>query len=157
MLTALQRAQLKGIADIAFKMAGGNQACALVSRITRLATFSDYINIGMDDRSVPLDVAIDIDGYNVSRGGEPWLLRAAAEAIGHFLIRAPRLDGAASELDGLLKSAKETTEAIASGWAARADGVISPDERSGLIKEIDDAVVALLEFKAALLAQQVPA
>lgn len=153
MLSALERAQLKGVADLAFKMAGGNKACAFISRIQRLATFSDYISIALEDRAVPLDVAIDIDAYNLSRGGEPWLLRAAAELIGHFIIKAPVIGAAGSTLDGLLQSAKETTEAIAAGWAAHADGLITPDEGAELCREIDEAVVAFLGFKAAILAK----
>lgn len=152
MLSRLQRDQIKGVADVAFKLAGGNQACALVSRIARVATFSDYINIGFDDRAVPLDVAVDIDLYNLERGGEPWLLRAAAGLLGFLLFKAPPLSGATGELDALLKSAKETTEAVAAGWAARADGVTTDAECDQVVIEIDQAVVALLEFKAALLA-----
>lgn len=152
MLTRLQRDGLKGVADVAFKLAGGNPACALISRITRVATFSDYINITFDDRSVPLDVAVDVDLYNLERSGEPWLIRAAAQLLGFMLVRAPLTGAAADDVTGLLAAAKETTEAVAAGWAARADGIYSPDEIPKIEKQIDEAVVALLAFKAAVRA-----
>lgn len=152
MLTRLQRDGLKGVADVAFKLAGGNPACALISRITRIATFSDYINISFDDRSVPLDVAVDVDRYNLERGGEPWLIRAAAQLLGFMLVRAPLADAASDDVTGLLAAAKETTEAVAAGWAARADGVYSSEEIREIEKQIDEAVVSLLAFKAAVLA-----
>lgn len=152
MLTRLQRDGLKSVANIAFKLAGGNQACALISRISRLATFSDYINLSFDDRSVPLDVAVDVDAYNVERGGEPWLIRAAADLLGFMLVRAPSALAASDDVTGLLAAAKETTEAVAAGWSARSDGVYSPAEVADLEIQIDQAVVALLALKAAIVA-----
>ena len=152
MLTRLQRDELKGIADVAFKKAGGNQACALISRIARVATFSDYVNVAIDDRSVPLDVAIDVDRYNLDRGGEPWLIRAAAGLLGFMLVKAPEAGAQVSDVQGLISSAKESTEAIAAGWAARADGVITAEEQAQVCREFDEAIVAMLAARAAFAA-----
>lgn len=150
MLTRLQRDELKGIADIAFKRAGGNLACSTISRIDRVATFSDYVNLEIENRAVPLDVAIDVDAYNLSRpGGRAWLIEAAARFLGFELVRRPAVGAQAAQVDGLIRSAKESAEAISAGWEALADSVVTAKERDEINRQFDQAVVAFLEAKAA--------
>ena len=150
MLTRLQRDELKAVADMAFKRAGGNLACSTISRIDRVATFSDYINPEIPNRAVPLDVAIDVDAYNLSRpGGRAWLVEAAARLLGFELVRRPTIAARAAQVDGLIRTARESAEAIAAGWDALADHAVTPAERADINRQFDEAVVAFLEAKAA--------
>ncbi len=143
MLTSLDRLELMGVTKLAVKEAGGQENAVNVTRITRGATFSDYANPQRPEM-IPLDVAVEIDQFN----GNARLVGKAADMLGCLVFRKPEIAPADTDEHGLLRVAKETTEAIATGWAARADGVVTPDERATELTQIDEAIVALLELRA---------
>lgn len=145
MVSKLERTKLKGVVRLAVKEAGGQENAANVSdRIKRAASFSEYANLELDDRQMPIDVAVEIDSFN----GNHRILAAMAAMVGCFVVPMPGVAAADSTETGLLKVAKESTEAIAAGWAARADGAITANERAAVGKEIDEAIVALMALRA---------
>lgn len=151
MLTQLQRHELKAVADFAFKKAGGNLACSTISRIDRVATFSDYVNVEIDNRSVPLDVAIDVDAYNMTRAaGRPWLIEAAAKILGFLLVPAPTGKMAQCDVKALCDISTESAEAIAAFGMARADNVVTPEEARQVRAKIRDAQIAFAALDARL-------
>jgi hypothetical protein len=66
------------------------------------------------------------------------------------LARVPRSGAATTEEQALLSIAKESTEVLATGWAALADGNISTSEARLMRRQISEAVEALLELDARL-------
>lgn len=144
MLTSLDRKALKGVVRLAVKEAGGQENAANVSdRITRPAAFSEYANLALDDRHMPIDVAVEIDQFN----GNARIVTALAQLIGHQVIPLDEVLASDSDEAGLLASAKESTEAVATIWAAKADGVITAAERADGTKQINDAIRALLSLR----------
>lgn len=100
---------------------------------------------------MPIDIVADLEADAAARGHRPLVTEILAELAGYRLIRMPQVLAAETDEQGLLKVAKETTEAIATGWAARADGRVTEAERAEEITQIDEAVVALLELRERLL------
>lgn len=144
MLTALDRGEIKGVTKFAVKEAGGQENAANVcARITRPATFSDYANLN-EPTIIALDAAIELDQFNDNTN----LIGKAAEFLGCVIYRKPVTPIAETDEQGLLKVAKESTEAVAAAWGAKADGVITPEERADVTRQFDEAVVALLELRA---------
>lgn len=143
-LTSLDRKELKGVVRLAVKEAGGQENCANVSgRIDRAAAFSDYANNELDNRHMPIDVAVEIDQFNANAR----IVSAMARMLGYEL-RPIEADPARSDEDALLATAKESTEAVATIWAAKADGIITQAERAEGTKQIDEAIRALHALRA---------
>lgn len=144
MLTALDRKQLKGVVRLAVREAGGQENCANVSgRIDRAAAFSDYGNPEHDNRHMPIDVAVEIDQFN----GNTRIVGALAHMLGQQLTPI-EADDVETDEHALLLTAKESTEAVATIWAAKADGVITRAERAEGTKQIDEAIRALHTLRA---------
>lgn len=137
----------------AIRDAGGNKVCAAaVTRIDRVATFSDYANEAEFKRVIPLDTAIELDAFNMRAGRAPRFTALAAEQLGFFLARSPRAGDAACDVSALCRVAKESAEAISAMSEAMADGVIMPGEARSVITEIEEAEAAFASFKARLKA-----
>lgn len=95
---------------------------------------------------LPADVVADLE----AACGRPVLTAALAELAGCALVPLPAWRAAVSGLDALVAAARETSEAVAAGWAAHSDGVVTPAERETLKRELRDAVAALLALDARL-------
>src|SRR5690606_1408759 len=114
--------------------------CATISRIDRVATFSDYVNVEIENRSVPLDVAVDVDAYNLSRkGGRAWLIEAAAKLLGFLLVPAPSGSMAQCDMRALCDISTKSAQAVAAFGAARADNVTTPEEARDVRAKIREA------------------
>lgn len=143
MLNELQRLEIKGVTRLAVVEAGGQENAANVTRIRRAATFSDYAHADRPD-VIALDVAIELDQFN----GNGRLIGKAADLLGFALFRRPSVALPASDEAGLLACARESTEALAAGWAALADGIRTDAERRHEIQQIDEAIASLLQRRA---------
>ena len=77
-------------------------------------------------------------------------IRFLAGLVGCKVVKLPRVGVATTEPNALLSIAKDSTEVLATGWAARADGELSPAEAREMRKQIGEAVEALLELDARL-------
>lgn len=150
MLTDIERRGLKAVVTLAVKEAGGQENCAGLGRIKRPAAFSDYGNRAVEDRHIPLDVAVEIDRFN-SNGR---LIRAAARLLGFLLIPMPRRDDRLTVVQAAVEVAKEGSEAIAA-----VAPYLSPDSRlpapsasmrAHSLRQIDEAIEAMLNIRALL-------
>lgn len=105
---------------------------------------SRYVSDNPDcaDYFMPIDVVADLE----ANASEPFITRRLAEMSGYELVKLPVTGAARTDEDGLLNSARETTEAIAEAWKAKADGRVTDDERDAVHRQVREAVVALLEF-----------
>ena len=137
MIGPLFRTQLKGVVKLAVHEAGGQENCANVSgRIRRAAAFSDYANPQLDDRHIPLDVAVELDSFN----GNGRILRAAAALLGFVLVRLPEVTRSGTRLGRLTGQAmKETADVFASLGDALDDQKLTPGELVHLERQIDEA------------------
>lgn len=145
MLSAMFRREIKGVVKLAVVEAGGQENCANVStRIRRAAAFSDYANPALDDRHIPLDVAIELDAFN----GNGRILRAAARCLGFVLVRLPEVALTGTRLGRITAQAmKECSDVFSRLGEALDDGEITPIELAQIDREIDEAVVKLVRLK----------
>lgn len=141
----LFRTELKGVVKLAVVEAGGQENCANVSgRIRRAAAFSDYANPALDDRHIPLDVAVELDAFN----GNGRILRAAAGLIGCVLVRLPEIALSGSRLGRVTAQAmKECAEVFSTLADVLDDGKVTSAELVDFEKEVDEAVGKLLRLK----------
>lgn len=136
--------RLKAASRRAVELAGDVTAVERITRV-RKAALSKYTAVHETAYFMPVDVALDIDRDT----GEPVILREMAALEGYDL--APRR-GARNATGGNAMLARahlvgrltrEVADVVAEVLAADADGVITPRERSALLKEIDEAQGAL--------------
>lgn len=76
--------------------------------------------------------------------------RFMAAQLDAKVVALPRSGVAETQVSALLSIAKESTEVVATGWAALADGVMNKAEARELRRQIGEAVEALLELDARL-------
>lgn len=76
--------------------------------------------------------------------------RFLAAALGCKLVQLPRTGVATTEEAALLSIAKESTEVLATGWAALADGALHLEEVREMRRQIAEALEALCELDARL-------
>ena len=147
MVSPMFRAELKGVVKLAIAEAGGQENAAIVSgRIKRHSAFSEYANSDVAERVMPIDVAVEIDGFN----GNARIVSAMARQLGFIAIKAPSVALATCDVTALCRMATESSEAVAEFGKARADGVITPAEAKAVRQQISEAVVAFLELDARL-------
>ncbi len=136
--------------DLVESDCGGNRRAEQHTRVSH-QQLGHYRN-GEDAQGricfMPIDIVADLETEAASRGRPPAVTTALAELLGFRLVRMREVLAAESDEQGLLTSAKESTEAIATAWAAKADGRITPDERAEVLKQFDEALVALEELRA---------
>ena len=151
MLTETERLGLKAVSAEAFTAAGGQEACASIStRIKSHNAFSEYGNPEHPGRYVPVDVALEVDRYNLRRGVKaPLLVRHLAGLLGFDLVMKPTVAKLTSSMSTLTHVAKEGYEAV----AALADYIDSGNKATATqqrkaIKEIDEAIEALYAARA---------
>lgn len=142
----VKAATARAIAD-----AGGNKVCAAaVTRIERVATFSDYANEAEIKRVIPLDTAIELDAFNSRAGKPPQLIALAAAELGHVLIRLPQASGMNCIIEGSGELATRLGQVMAEVGAALADGEIDAREARAILGKIDRLIVAAHSFAQAV-------
>lgn len=141
MLSHTFRTELKGVVKLAVVEAGGQENCANVSqRIKRPAAFSDYANSAIDDRHLPVDVAIELDAFN----GNGRIVGAMARLLGYMLVKLPQVVSSGTRLGRLTGQAmKETADVFATLGDALDDHELSPAELANLETQIDEAQTKL--------------
>ncbi len=141
MLSHMFRTELKGVVKLAVVEAGGQENCANVStRIKRAAAFSDYANPGIEDRHLPIDVALELDGFN----GNGRIVGAMARALGFVTVRLPQVARSGTRLGRLTGQAmKETSDVFATLGDALDDHELSVAELANLETQIDEAQAKL--------------
>lgn len=150
-MSHLLRTRLKGVVRLAVTEAGGQENCANVSsRIRRAAAFSDYANPALDDRHIPLDVAVELDGFN----GNGRIIGAAAAELGFLLVPVPQAPaGRAAMGREIARALKETSEVFVAMADALSDGRISSDDSRRVATEIDEALARLAGLKLQVAAE----
>jgi hypothetical protein len=151
MLSAMFRRELKGVVKLAVVEAGGQENCANVSgRIHRPAAFSDYANPAIDERHIPLDVAVELDAFN----GNGRIIGAAARALGYVLVQLPEIAKAGSRLGRVTAQAmKECADVFAQLGTVLEDDRITRAEVVTVEREIDEAIVRLVRLKLQVRAE----
>lgn len=147
MLSHMFRTELKGVVKLAVVEAGGQENCANVSaRIKRAAAFSDYANPAIEDRHLPIDVALELDAFN----GNGRIVGAMARALGFLLIRVPQGRGPAKVMEASGRSAQEMGALMMELGQALADGHLDGPERAAIHERIRHLQVDLAELDAAV-------
>ena len=122
---------------------GAQKAAAALVRVEQ-SELSDYGNISRLDRWMPLDVVADLE----SKVG-PIVTRQLAELTGHVLVRLPSVNGGDLRLMQVTAEAlKEVSEVFAKLAGFLEDGTLSAVEGAQLDREIEEAIVKLLQLKA---------
>lgn len=150
-MNPLFRRELKGVVKLAVVEAGGQENCANISsRIRRPAAFSDYANLAVEERHIPLDVAVELDAFN----GNGRLIRAAAGLLGFVLVRLPEVARGVTHLGRVTAQAmKECSDVFSRLAEALDDGHIDDAEMAGLEREIDEAIEKLVKLKMQVRAE----
>jgi hypothetical protein len=141
------RERLKGATDRAIKRAGGVSALAALTRV-EAAALSKY-KAGHEPAFMPLDVAADAD----MAAGSPVILAALASIEGYAI--APLSGDTASAVTPAMVGhlIRETGDVSAGVLEAMADGRLSRNERQAIAAEIDEALAALWQLRAAMNGQ----
>lgn len=146
-MNSMFRTELKGVVKLAIAEAGGQENCANVSgRIRRHSAFSEYANIDVAERVMPIDVAVEIDAFN----NNARIVSAMARQLGHVVVKAPAAALATCDVTALCRLATESAEAVAEFGRARADGVLTAIEARAVRRQLHDLVVVALELDGRL-------
>ncbi|MCZ4274020.1 hypothetical protein O4H47_16835 [Maritalea porphyrae] len=141
--TKSQRLALKAATRAQVDAGGGCMACVEHSRIKRFQAFSEY-GQSTHENFIAIDIAVDL----MQESGEVHILRAMARAVGCEVIELPNLPNGFTDLQiAMGKSAKEFGEVISSIGVHISDGKWDHKERQADLKEIDDAILALLALR----------
>ncbi|WP_127142866.1 phage regulatory CII family protein [Pelagibacterium montanilacus] len=140
--------------------AGGNKVCAAaVTRIDRVATFSDYANDAEIKRVIALDTAVELDAFNMRAGRAPRLIALAARELDHFLVPMPRAGKGSALLTRLSAEAmRKVSQVFADlGAALENDGYISLAEDEQLHEAIAEAHAVLAALDEQITADRMAA
>lgn len=140
------RAMLKAASDRAIRRAGGGAVFAGRTRV--LAAALSRYKADHEDAFMPIDVAVDAD----MAAGQPIILAAIAALEGYAITPLTAPGRAAPTLSAGLVGVliRETGEVSAAVLEALADDHLSPAERKAIEKELDEALAALWQLRAAL-------
>lgn len=151
MIGPMFRTALKGVVKLAVVEAGGQENCANVSgRIKRAAAFSDYANPTLEDRHIPLDVALELDAFN----GNGRILKAAVAMLGYVMVRLPDVTLCGSKLGRVTARAmKECADVFSDMGQMLEDGRITPKELAVFEKDADEAIAMIMRLKLQVRAE----
>lgn len=151
MIAPMFRTVLKGVVKLAVVEAGGQENCANVSgRIKRAAAFSDYANPALEDRHIPLDVALELDAFN----GNGRILKAAVAMLGYVMVRLPDVALGGSKLGRVTAQAmKECADVFSDMGQMLEDGKITPAELAVFEKDADEAIAMIMRLKLQVRAE----
>lgn len=128
------------------KRIGKQDAAAALTRVSQ-QHISRYESLadGDEDYFPPIDVIADLE----REGGAPIVTRRLAELSRHVLVRLPQVGEAHALLGRVSAEAlKEVGDVFSTLGAQLADGRFTADEDAKLRREIDEAIVKLLQLKA---------
>lgn len=130
--------------------AGGIEAAALMCRLGK-SQIGDCISVNHPERWLPADVVASLEDCTLGTPGWPQVTRHLARNAGLAVALLP-VDGApafvgAAELGAMAKEAGEALSRVAQAVAV--GGCVTADEVRGLglIKEIDEALAAMLRVR----------
>ncbi len=125
---------------------GGARRAAEHTRIEQ-PQLDRYAALDKPREFMPADVVADLEALC----GKPYVTEALAEIQGFGLEALPNTSRSVVDIEVLVTVAKETTEAVAAGWAARSKGQLNAADRTSLHREIREAMDALRTFDAAVM------
>lgn len=126
---------------------GGQESAALIPGmpIQRHQSFSEAGSPAHPDRMLRIDVVALLE----ADCGLPLVTAALAKGTGHVLVALPAVAGGDARLLRVTAEAlKEVSEVFARLSEYLADGTLSTDEGAQLDREIDGAIVKLLQLRA---------
>ncbi|MEO3997205.1 phage regulatory CII family protein [Mesorhizobium sp. CAU 1732] len=139
-----QRQKLKASTKRSVDRAGGGTVFAGHTRVEG-AQLSKYAALSEINAYMPIDVAVDCDMI----GGAPIILGTMATVLGYSIAPIESTPGRVTpELVGSL--IRETGEVSAIVLETMAAGKLTPTARSAISKEIDEALAALWQLRAAI-------
>lgn len=123
---------------------GGQEACALISnRIKRHQTFSDYKHPNKPSM-MPIDVLAEL----MRESGDVRVVRTLARMVGHEVVALPELPTNYADLQiAMGRTSKEVGEVFTRIGESLVDGTFDKQERADTIREIDEAMSALVALR----------
>ena len=104
---------------------------------------------GNDPAFPPLECALALDEAMIAMGRVPEIVTAMAAELGHVAIRLPDAPEAIGEVTMALIDASAEFGDIADHLREAAkDNHLSPRERRGITRQIDEAIAALVRMRA---------
>jgi len=138
------RERIKAATGRGIERAGGGTSFATQTRVEPSA-LSKYKAPHEDGHFMPIDVALDCD----LAAGAPTILAAMASIQGYKIM--PIVDAPAHLCSGLVgRIIRETGELSAVVLDAMSDGHLTPAEKQRIEKELDEAIKAMWELRAAV-------
>lgn len=130
-------------------IAGGERATGLGS-----SQVGRWNNI--NDRDLPrIDYAVALDEAALACGGRARILEAMAAELGHVAFPVPESHGETREVTLQLANATAEFGQIAQAVVAGlGDGQFDNRERSTIVAEIDDAMIALARLRATVIGEE---
>lgn len=129
------------------KACGGQESCVLIEGIG-ISRHQHFSEVGQIDR--PADwLRIDRVALMEADCGQPIVTELMARATGHVLVKLPEIGaehGALGRVTG--QALRETSEVFAKLGEFMADGTLSRVEGATFGREVDEAVIMLLQLKA---------
>ncbi|MGK2741047.1 phage regulatory CII family protein [Tepidicaulis sp. LMO-SS28] len=110
------------------------------------STLDEYANTNRRDRFIPVDVALDLE----HKLGDPVITSYMARRSGYALYKLPNGQISPKWESHFSKIVKEGSEVFAAAADALADGSISPEEATNIIKELDEAIHSFVDFRKSL-------
>ena len=149
MPTTIAQQHLKRATRQLVDAVGGGQRGAGICR-GRQQDLSDWGNRNLPHRFMPADVIADLEAV----AAHPFVTEALATEAGYALFKLPEAGALAGDMLGHLSHfAKEGGEVMAVIATIAPDGVKAREVRdSNLIAEIDQALAALVNMRAAAMA-----
>lgn len=141
-LNQQQYLSLKAATRKALKECGGLEMAAAETRVG-VPTLSDYQNTANMDCFMPIDVLADLTATSKCTA----VLDVLAAQSGCILTPLPLISGAPVLSAQLARVLKETGDVVAGAGQALEDQKISLRERTGLIRQVDEALAALVQFR----------
>ena len=126
------------------KACGGLESAAAVTR-TAVPTLSEY-QIPHGRFFMPIDVVADLE----ADADDPIITRILARHANCVLLKLPSAEADPNYFLRLSRIGKEVSEVFERASIALADQHITAPEKSALVGEIDDAIVALSELRQLL-------
>lgn len=130
------------------KSAGGLESAASLTRVQH-AQLGVYQNINIPDQFAPIDVIADLEHETNS----PIVTKALCALNGGYFTPFPATAGHTSLPVNIARIGKEFAEVMAESALALEDGIITPQEKIRLFREIDEAIQALAHMKSSLEGQ----
>lgn len=141
------RARLKRAVREDIGGCGGVDGAGATTERSR-STAGDWNNLN-HDAFPPADCALALDEVCLAQGRRPAILYALAAELGHVCIRLPDPGMGADALSAaLIDASAEFGDIATEVREATRDGSVSPAERDAIVRQIDEAIEALVRMRA---------